>query len=206
MSTDGTTAQEPAWLQRLPAAQRRSMAAGRHRADPRRIGSMIAVIGGLVFVFSSGDGALPLPWLLAARIVAVALAALCVWCLLVAPRALGAPATPHRFAWLLYLGSVAAMLGAIALGRALLVSAGAAQAGPSWIAVCVGLHFIPFALAFGERMLTRLGLTVTVAGVAGVVLALVIGEPWGELGAIVAGLAQLTTLAVWAVRARPTHA
>lgn len=205
MMTDPDRTTEPAWLQRMPEPQRRRMRVGSHHADPRRLGASIAIGGGLIFAFSYGNEAIGQPWLLALRIVSVALAALCVWRLFFAPVALGAPATPRRFAWLLYLGSVAAMLAAIAIGRALLAGIGAEHAAGSWIAVCVGAHFIPFAWAFRERMLAGLGLTVAGVGAAGLALALTIGEPWGELGAVVAGLAQLTTLAVWAVRARPAR-
>lgn len=192
---------EPAWLQRMPEPQRRRMRAGSHHADPRRIGASIAIGGGLVFGFSYGAGAIAEPWLIALRTLAVALAALSVWRLFFAPVPLGAPSTPRRFAWLVYLGSVAAMLAAIAAGRALLAGIGAEHAAGSWIAMCVGLHFIPFAWAFRERMLARLGLTVAGVGVVGAVLALALGEPWGELGAIIAGVAQLATIAVWAVGA-----
>lgn len=205
--TDGTTDRtadpaEPAWIGRMPEAQRRRMRQGSHRADPRRIGSSIAIVGGLVFAWSYGDGALPAPWLLALRIVATALAAVCVWRLFLAPRPLGAPATPHRFAWLIYLASVVAMLGAIALGRALLAGAGTEHAAGSWIAVCVGAHFLPFAWAFRERMLARLGLVVAGVGAVGVALGLALGEPWGELGAVVAGIAQLSVLVTWALGRR----
>ncbi|GEK79253.1 hypothetical protein ABA31_06040 [Agrococcus baldri] len=186
----------------MPDPQRRRMHEGRHRADPRRVGSSIAIVGGLVFAWSYGTDAVSEAWLLALRIVAVALAALCVWRLFLAPAALGAPATPHRFAWLLYLGSVAAMLAAIAGGRALLTGVDATHAAGSWIAVCVGLHFIPFAWAFRERMLARLGRVVAAAGIVGLALALTLGEPWGELGAVVAGVAQLTVLAGWALARR----
>ncbi|SFS11029.1 hypothetical protein SAMN04487783_1502 [Agrococcus baldri] len=202
MSSAADRTPEPAWLQRLPEPQRRRMREGSHHADPRRVGASIAIGGGLVFACSYGDGAVAEPWLSVLRIAAVALAALCVWRLFFAPAALGAPATPHRFAWLLYLGSVAAMLAGIAAGRALLAGMDAEHAAGSWIAVCVGAHFVPFAWAFRERMLARLGLFVAGLGVVGVALALTLGEPWGELGAIVAGLAQLGTISAWAMGAR----
>ncbi|WP_413317391.1 hypothetical protein AA0Z99_11235 [Agrococcus sp. 1P02AA] len=173
---------------------------GRHRADPRRLGSSIAIVGGLVFALSNGDGAIAQPWLLLLRILAAALAALCAWRLFVRPRPLGAPRAPHRLAWPIYLGSVVAMLAAIAGGRALLAALGAEHAAPAWIAVCVGAHFVPFAIAFRERMLTRLGLSVAVVGAVGVALAIALGSPWGDLGAIVAGIVQLAVVAAWALR------
>ncbi|MFX4271146.1 hypothetical protein ACQBAR_11100 [Propionibacteriaceae bacterium Y1685] len=193
---------QPAWMQRMPEAQRRRMSEGRHPADPRRIGSLIAIVGGLVFAWSYGDDAVAEPWLLALRIAASVLAALCAWRLFLAPAALGAPAAPHRFAWFIYLGSVAGMLAAIACGRALLVAIDAPHAAGTWIAVCVGLHFIPFAVAFRERMLARLGIVVAGAGSLGVLLALTLGAPWGELCAVVAGIAQLAVLAAWAFTRR----
>lgn len=197
MPTQNPSSAAPEWVQRMPEAQRRRMQQGSHPADPRRIGASVAVVGGLVFAWSYGDGAIDAPWLLAVRIAATALAAWCLWRLFLAPVALGAPATPRRLAGLAYLLSVAAMLGAIALGRALLAAGDAEHAAGSWIAVCVGAHFLPFAWAFRERMLVALGGVVVTVGAAGLALALTLGPPWGALGAVAAGLAQLTTIAVW---------
>lgn len=164
MSPRNDVEAEPAWVRTMPERQRRRMREGTHPGDPRRIGSSVAIVGGIVFAFANGGGVVEPPWLLALRILAVSLAAVCVWGLFIAPASLGTPAQPHRLAWLIYLLSVVAMLAAIAGGRALLVGAGLEHANSSWIAVCVGLHFIPFAWAFRERMLAGLGLAVAAVG------------------------------------------
>lgn len=193
---------EPPWMARMPEAQRERMRRGEHPADPRRLGSTVAVIGGVVFAWSYGDGVVDPTLLLVLRVLATAAAVYCLWRMYLRPVALGMPPQPHRFAWLIYLGSVVAMLVAIALGRWLLASNGLEHAAPAWIAACVGLHFLPFAWAFRERMLTLLGWAVGLTGLAGVALAIALGAPWGDLGAIVAGLVQLGVVAAWASTAR----
>lgn len=199
---DAATTHEPEWMRRMPEGARQAMARGEHPADPRRLGALIAVVGGVVFGFANGDGELPAGLLVALRAAIALLAVACVVLLFLRRRPMGPPAMPRRLAGLVYAASVVAMLGAIALGRAALDALGAAHAGPAWIAVCVGLHFLPFAWAFRERMLVRLGLAVAAVGAAGTVAGVLAGQPWGSAAAIAAGVVQLVTVAVWAARGR----
>lgn len=170
---------------------------GRARADPRRIGALIGTIGGVVFVVANA-WVLPAPGDLIAGIAAIAMALAIVVRLFVVPRALGEPRRPHRFAWAIYGASVVGMFAMIAIGRPLLVAAGHELAAPSLIAIAVGLHFIPFAVAFREPMLTWLGTAVAAVGLLGLVFGLLVEPALGTIGAIVAGFAQLVILALYA--------
>lgn len=175
------------------------MAAGTHPADPRRLGAVVGIAGGLVFVLANGEG-IDGGILVVARALALGLAAWALARLFLVRRALGAPLPLRRGAAIVYLGAVAGMIALIALGRGVLASWDAAGAAPSWIAVCVGLHLLPFAWAFRMRMLTTLGIAVAATGTVGVAAGLIAGGPWGHVGAIVAGLVQLSVVAVWAER------
>jgi hypothetical protein len=62
---------------------------------------------------------------------------------------------------------------------------------PAWIALVVGLHFIPLAPLFGDRRLPVLAAAVTVAAVAGAVIALTNGTPTSTTSAPAAGLALI---------------
>ena len=66
-----------------------------------------------------------------------------------------------------YCGCVLGELALISLGSRALVAAGYSQLRPALIAAVVGLHFIPFAWAFAERMFLHLGGVVALIGVTG---------------------------------------
>ncbi len=124
--------------------------------DPRRWGSLIGLIGGLVFIgsYSSALGAVvsTAAWTDGVVLVLAALSAHYVW-----PVALGPMARPSRLALATYLACVAGELALINLGSRALTAAGDGQLLPALIAAVVGLHFIPFAWAFHERMFFWLG-------------------------------------------------
>lgn len=186
---------------RMPEGHRRRFLEGTHPADPRRTGSMVAVVGGIVFV-AANSGALPAPWPVVLIALAAVIAAAIVYRFFIRPASLGAPRRPHRFAWGIYLASVVAMIGAIALGRSAAGAAGAEHLNPSIIAFCVGAHFLPFAWAFRERMIVGLAIAVASLGALGVAAGIVLGPPWASLFAVAAGFAQLLIIAVWAWRPR----
>ncbi|GAA2171000.1 hypothetical protein GCM10009846_03270 [Agrococcus versicolor] len=192
---------EPAWMARLPEAARERVRLGSSRLDPRRIGALVGIAGGLVFVLSNLAWA-PAPLGIALRVLAVALAAATLAALFARPRALGAPAPVGVGAWWVYLASVAGMLGLIALARLALTASGHEAAIPIAIAVAVGLHFLPFARAFRERHFVDLAIALVTIGAVGVVAAIVVGEPAGEAAAVVAGIAMLALMLAYAVRGR----
>lgn len=141
---------EPAWMARLPEAARERVRSGRSRLDPRRVGALVGIAGGLVFVLSNLAWAPP-ALDIALQVLAVGLAVATLAALFLRLRALGAPAGVGIGAWWVHLASVAGMLGLIALARLTLTATGHEAAIPVAIAVAVGLHFLPFARAFHER-------------------------------------------------------
>ena len=192
---------EPAWMARLPEAARERVRSGSSRLDPRRIGALVGIAGGLVFVLSNLAWA-PAPVGIALRVLAVALASATLVALFARPRALGAPAAVGIGAWWVYMASVAGMLGLIALARLALTATGHEAAIPIAIAVAVGLHFLPFARAFRERHFVDLAIALVTIGAVGVVAAIAAGEPVGEASAVVAGIAMLALMLAYAVRGR----
>ena len=119
--------------------------------DPRRCGSLIGLIGGLVFIgnYSSAFGAAvsAAAWTTGVVLALAALSAHFVW-----PVALGPMARPSRLALATYLACVAGELALINLESRALTAAGDGELPPALIAAVVGLHFIPFAWTFHERM------------------------------------------------------
>lgn len=202
---DDASSHEPAWIARLPAEAQYRVREGRSRLDPRRIGALVGIAGGLVFVLANLAWA-PLPTRIVLIAFAGALAASTLWALFGSPRPLGAPAAVGVGAWWIYLASVAGMLGLIAVARLALTSTGHAAAIPIAIAIAVGLHFLPFARAFRERHFVDLAVALVAIGVVGVVAAIVAGAPIGEAAAVVAGLVMLALMLAYAVRGRALSA
>ena len=137
--------------------------------DPRRTGALIGLAGALTFAFSYSS-ALPGPVGTAARVVTVVGVVATLWALFVRPRPLGPFVPPRPGRVVAYLLCVAGELALIAAGSRMLEAAGAADLRPALIAAVVGLHFVPFAWAFGERMFVLLGTTLLVLGGAGLLL------------------------------------
>ena len=165
--------------------------------DPRRWGSFIGLIGGLTFIgsYSSVLGAAvsTVAWAAGVVLVLAALSAHYVW-----PVALGPMARPSRLALATYVACVAGELALINLGSRALTTAGDGELQPALIAAVVGLHFIPFAWAFHERMFFWLGGLVCVLGATGL-LAGAMGVGHGaEAAAVLAGLVMLIVITVYA--------
>ena len=136
--------------------------------DPRRWGSLIGLVGGMVFVVSYS----PVLGLVAAVIVKVA-GAVGVAAVLVAhyirPTRLGPLARPTRLSLAVYSGCVLVELALIAFGTRILIATGHSDLRQALIAAVVGLHFMPLRWAFQERMFLHLGTAVTVLGAAGLI-------------------------------------
>lgn len=165
--------------------------------DPRRGGALIGVLGGLVFVFSYAP-ALGELISIVSRIVAVALAAAVLFRLYLRPASLGPFREPRRGAVAVYLGCVAAELLAIAVGSRVLTALGHGDLRPALIAGVVGLHFLPFAWAFGERLFHRLGLALVVLGGAGLIAGFA-GVTWAsDAAAVLSGLVMLALVLLYA--------
>jgi hypothetical protein len=165
--------------------------------DPRRWGSLIGVAGGIVFV-ASYSPALGTIVSVAAWTVGVALALTAIYGHYVRPVALGQLTRPRPLALIVYAGCVVGELALIAIGSRLLTSAGHGDVRPALIAAVVGVHFIPFAWAFGERLFLRLGVSLALLGAIGLVAGVSgIGHA-AEALAVAAGLVMLTMIAAYA--------
>lgn len=166
--------------------------------DPRRWGSVIGLVGGLVFIgsYSSvlGAAAARLAWT-----AGIALAVSALFAHYVRPVSLGPLARPHPLALAIYGGSVVGQLALIAAGTRALTATGHSELQPALIAAVVGLHFIPFACAFREPMFLRLGGAVAGAGAVGLAAG-ALGMPHAaDAAAVLAGLIMLTIIATWAL-------
>lgn len=166
--------------------------------DPRRWGSLIGLIGGLVFIgsYSSVLGAAvsTVAWVAGVALVLGALFAH-----YVRPLSLGPLTRPRPLALATYGACIAGELALIALGSRALTAVGHADLRPGLIAAVVGLHFIPFAWAFGERMFFWLGGLLLVLGAVGLVAGAMGVAHAAEALAVAAGLVMLVIITLYAM-------
>lgn len=171
--------------------------------DPRRIGAVVGLVGAFVFVHSYAprDGLLSSAVSLAAYGVILAAGLRLFW----RPRWLGTFLVPRTGQILVYLACVAGELALIRLGSLRLAADGHSDARPALIAAVVGLHFIPFGWAFGERMFYRLGTALLLLGALGLVVALTSDADAAPWTAVAAGwvMAALLLAYAWGGFARP---
>lgn len=135
----------------------------------------------------------PLAWVTGVALVLAALSAH-----YVRPVSLGPLARPRPLAVATYGACVVGELALIALGSWALATVGHADLRPALIAAVVGLHFIPFAWAFGERMFFWLGGLVLVLGAVGLVAGAAGLARAVEASAVMAGLGMLVIITLYA--------
>lgn len=173
--------------------------------DPRRWGSLVGLVGGLVFVRSYSPDLGSLVSTLA-RVAGVVGASTALFAHYVRPTALGPLARPGAAALATYGLCVVGELVLIFVGSRVLVAAGAELLRPALIATAVGVHFIPFAWAFRERMFRHLGGAVTAIGLAGLLLGALGVSQAAAAAAVLAGLVMITFIVVHAFgRYAPSH-
>lgn len=164
-------------------------------ADPRRIGALVGLGGAVVFVFAySPDLASDVTTL--ARVVVVLLVVAALLLLFVFPRWLGRFLVPTRVAVVVYAVCVLGEVLLLRLGSSALADNGHESARPALIATVVGLHFLPFAWAFRERMFYWLGTALMALGLAGLGAELTGFDTSAATSAVLSGLvmAGLVTL------------
>lgn len=165
--------------------------------DPRRWGAVIGIVGGLVFDVSYAPplGAVPS---IGAGAIGLGLTLAVLFGHYVRPTALGPFRAPTRTALVVYVSWVAAELAAIAAGSRLLTSLGHANLRRALIAGVVGVHFLPFAWAFGERRFHSLGLALLVLGSVGLIAGYAGITHAAETAAVLSGLVMLALTALHA--------
>lgn len=165
--------------------------------DPRRWGSLIGLLGAMVFIgsYSSvlGPVAQTMAWIVGLTGLVAAL-----FFLYVRPVPLGLLVRPRPLAMATYFACVVGELALIAIGSRLLDGAGLGELRPALVAAVVGVHFIPFAWAFHERMFLYLGGAVAVIGAVGLMTG-ALGVPHAaDAAAVVAGVAMLAIITLYA--------
>jgi hypothetical protein len=155
--------------------------------DPRRLGALVGLAGAFVFVRASASAlGGPASLVVTAGVCVVILAA--VLRLFWRPRWLGTFHAPRTGQLLVYVACVVGELALIRLGSLRLAADGHADARPALIAAVVGLHFLPFGWAFGERMFFLLGTALVVLGTAGLAGELAVDVDAAPTAAVSAGL------------------
>lgn len=166
-------------------------------ADPRRWGSLIGLVGGMTFIASYSSTLGPVvsavSWVAGAVGVSTAL-----YFQYIRPVGLGPLARPRLLALGTYCACVVAEVALIALGSRILIATGHNALRPALIATVVGLHFLPFAWAFGERMFLYLGCAVTVLGAAGLIAGAAGLPQAADAAAVAAGLTMLVIITIYA--------
>lgn len=130
----------------------------------RQVGSLVGATGGLVFVLVNAGG---LPGGTLLRVLAVSAAVVVLALTLLRPPP--APPEPSSRAWRTYRLCVVAMVLAVPAGAAALGAGGLEELVLPWVVLVVGLHFLPFAPAFGTPLFRALGLALALVATAGAV-------------------------------------
>lgn len=172
-------------------------------ADPRRVGALAGLIGACVFVFSYADG-FGEPFIDVAKISVVVVVLGTLWFLFVRPQWLGEFMSPKPWAIGVYLLCVVGELGLIRVGTEWLMVIGRAELRPAVIALIVGLHFVPFAWAFRERMFYVLGGSLIILGGLGLLSNWALAAAAGS-GLVMALLLLAYSLGMFARRAADEH-
>jgi hypothetical protein len=158
---------------------------------------MIAAIAGLVFVFVNG-GALPSG--IAAAVRGLGVVAFIAVMTLVVLRRRGeqrsAPA-PDQRAWRTYWSMVILEVILLPIGSVTLSRLSHPELGVAWVALVVGVHFLPFAKAFDVPDFRLLAWTMIVLALIGGVLAVAVSA---AAGAVVAGVLSGVALFAFALR------
>lgn len=166
---------------------------------PTVLGSLIGAGGSTAFVLVNRGG-LPGAWSWLALAAWVLALGFFVWSVLLRRRMLIDPGPPHHAAGLVYVGGILGMLAIIAVGRLILERVDRPELQPAVVVLAVGLHFIPFAWAFRASIFRRIGWSVSVLGVLGLVLGVAAGAVWVDAAAVLTGLVMLVLMALNAVQ------
>jgi hypothetical protein len=174
-------------------------------------GFFVGAFFGLVFVLVNSGPPLPAPIALTVRAlavgVAVAIVVLAVLAMRKASAGEGEPSSRPRFG--AFFGVVTMVEVALIIGGAMTISrldGVPDQAGVAWVALIVGLHFLPLAWHWRQREILVVAGYTTALGVVGLVMALTGHPEWVPLvSGVVTGAGMLLGSlggVVWVARGR----
>jgi hypothetical protein len=161
-----------------------------------RIGALIAATAGLVFTLVNAGALADQPALVVRVLGGLAGAGVIVLVLTRPEPAVPVPA-PSGQAWRVYWSMVTLEAVLLIVGTRLLVAQDHTELTVPWVAVVVGVHFLPFASAFGAALFRWLGWALISLGTIGAVLGVTAGTGAGEL---VAGVLSGVVLLGFAMR------
>ena len=159
-----------------------------------RLPALIGTAFGLLFVLINA-GALPAPWPLPVRVAGVVLALAVLARVLigpVAPAPRPAPSAMRTYWRWVGIEGLAIFAGTFLLGRI-----GLGEFGVLWVIAVVGVHFLPFATAFGRRAYAVLGGVLIALAVVGALLAVLFGATGAGVAGVAAGLVLLAFAATF---------
>jgi hypothetical protein len=170
------------------------------RLSGRGLGALIGAIAGLVFILINA-GALPRGWSLGLRGAGTTLFVAVLW-VSVLRRDGEHPdqPSPTAPAWRVYWSMVAFEVVLLTVGVHVLTRLGRPELTVPWVALIVGVHFLPFARAFGAAVFRVLGLVLIVLAALGGCLAVLVGQ---DAGTLTAGVGSGIALLGFAFHARP---
>lgn len=165
--------------------------------DPRRWGSLIGLVGGVVFI-ASYSPALGHAISIISGVAGLGLFGAALFAHYIRPVALGPLSRPGAARIAIYVACVLGELALINLGSQALMHAGHTDLRPALIAAVVGVHFLPFAWAFEERMFLWLGGFVATCGTLGLIAGGMGVAHAADSMAVIAGLVMLVLINLYA--------
>ncbi len=133
-----------------------------------RLGAVVGAVFGLVFVLVN-SGAAGAPWATVLRVLGALVFVAVLWHQRRYSASSG-PAGTRPGALRTYWTSVVLEVVALVAGTAILSRTGHGEYGVAWVALVVGVHFLPFASAFDLPSFRWLGASLIALGVAGTAL------------------------------------
>lgn len=159
-----------------------------------RVGTLVAATAGVAFILVNA-GSLADQAAIVARVVGGVAGVGVIARVATRGEPGGQDVSPAQAAWRVYWTMVALEVVLLVVGSRVLVSSDHKELATPWVALVVGLHFLPFARAFGTPMFRRLGWTLIALGMVGGFAATLVGE---AAGVVVAGVVSGVVLLVFA--------
>jgi len=154
-----------------------------------RVGAIIGGGFGTAFVLINA-GELPPPWPPLTWLLGLGMAAASLR-LIIVGQSSRTGARPPRSALHVYAISVIAEVLAIPAGAIALRAVDSAELTMTWVTFVVGVHFLPFAHAFGRQHFLVLGWLLIALAVGGSGMAVTVGVGWARVAAVIAGFVLL---------------